>query len=57
MFITYILPIKVEAIPWDTRADSFQLATLVTYVTYLNSDLIINIWKKKEIEKEREELD
>ena len=41
----------------DTRADSLQLVSLVTYVKYLNSDLIINIWRKKEMEKEREELD
>ena len=41
----------------DTRADSLQLVSLVTYVKYLNSDLIINIWRKKEMEKEREGLD
>ena len=50
----YLLPIAVEAIPWGTRAASSQLVTLVTYVKYLNSDLIINIWKKN-IEMEREE--
>ena len=57
LFIIYILPITVEVIPWHTRADSLQLVSLVTYVKYLNSDLIINIWRKKEMEKEREELD
>ena len=57
LFIIYILPITVEAIPWHTRADSLQLVSLVTYVKYLNSDLIINIWRKTEMEKEREELD
>ena len=56
MFIIYILPITVVAIPWDTRADSFQLVTLVTYVKYLNSDLIINISNKtKEKQKLRKE--
>ena len=56
MFIFYIFPKTAEVIPWDTRAVSFQLVTLVTYVKSLNSDLII-IWKKKtEIEKEWEKL-
>ena len=49
----YLLPIAVEAIPWGTRAASSQLVTLVTYVKYLNSDLIINIWKKKHRNGER----
>ena len=54
----YILPISVEAIPWATRAVLSQLVTLVSYVKCLNSDLIINIWKKKktEIEKETKEV-
>ena len=58
MFVIYILPTAVEAVPWGTRAVLSQLVTLVTYVKYLNSDLIINIWKKKktEMEKKREEL-
>ena len=56
LFIIYILPITVEAILYDTRAVSFQLVTLVTYVKYLNSDLIINIWKKKNRNGKRERI-
>ena len=54
MFVIYFLSIAVEAIP---KAVWFELITLAAYVEYLNSDLIINIWKKKtEMEKESEEL-
>ena len=57
MFGIYFLPISVEAIPWGTGEVSSELVTLVTYVKYLNSDLIINIWeKKKKMERNREEL-
>ena len=49
--------IPVKTIPWSTRAVSFQLVALVTYTNYLNSDLVIDIWKKEaEREKEREDL-
>ena len=41
-----IVSVPVEADSWDTRAVPSQLVTLVTYVKYLNSDLIINIWQK-----------
>ena len=41
-----IVSIPVEANSWDTRAVPSQLVTLVTYVKYVNSDLIINIWQK-----------
>ena len=44
--VIYISPIAVRAIPWETGAASSKLVTQVTYVKYLNSDAIINIWKK-----------
>ena len=47
MFVIYLLPITVEAILWDTRAVSSKLVALVTYIKDLNSDLTIDIWKKK----------
>ena len=51
MFVIYILLIAVKAVLWGTRAVLSQLAP---YAKYLNSELIINIWKKAEMEKERE---
>ena len=30
LFLIYILPIAVEAVPWDTVPSAYQLATLVT---------------------------
>ena len=58
MFVIHLLPITVEAILWDTRAVSSKLVALVTYIKDLNSDLIIDIWKKKKkkMEKQGEEL-
>ena len=57
MFVIYILSVAVGAIPWGARAVSSNLVTSVTYVKYLNSDLIINIWEKKiKMERNREEL-
>ena len=46
--------IPVKTIPWSTRAVSFQLVALVTYTNYLNSDLVIDIWKKRSRNRERE---
>ena len=50
-----MLPIIVEAISWRTRPVASQLVTLVTYVKYLNFDMIINIEKWKKIDARRKE--
>ena len=55
MFIIYILPITVEAIPWSTRTVASLLVTLAIYVKYLNFDLIINI-EKKEMLREKKDM-
>ena len=54
LFVIYILPITVEAIPWGIRAVSSQLITLATYVKYLNSDLTISIGRKKQKWRKRD---
>ena len=52
------MSVTVEAISSDIRAVSSELVTSVSYVTYLNFDLMINIWEKKtEMERDRETLD
>ena len=48
---------KVEAIPWGTKVISFRLVTLVASVKKLNSDLIVNVWKRTEMDQERDELE
>ena len=57
MFARYFLPVEVEAIPWGTKVISFRLVTLVASVKKLNSDLIVNVWKRTEMDQERDELE
>ena len=51
LFLIYILPLTFVNVPWGTAAVWFQPVTLTTYVKYLNSDLITNVWKKRKKNK------